>query len=122
MTTNIRRAKGPNPFGGTKHRTRDRELIELALEQEERLSAKELPAFADMATVLQKPGTELSSRQREWVEAVLNRLDVALPAENLVSAGRVPRVRSAIPAPPVPEALRKLPLQPPHRGVTWRDA
>lgn len=91
----------------------DLELLRLLLaDDEDRLTEVERNAFESMARRMAYRDATLTEAQRSWLDAVALRLDVALPAANLVSSGIVPRGGDV----PLPEILKHRPLKPPGRA------
>lgn len=89
----------------------DRQLLQALLAEEERLTEAESKAFESMLNYLRDPFTTLTPRQRQWADAVAQRLEIDTLPENLHSSGKV-----AIGKPvETPEVLRNLPKHPPRR-------
>ena len=88
----------------------DAALLDAVLDSD-RLDQDERHAFSNMRANLTTYG-KLTPKQRAWLDRVAERLDVAEPSRNLVSAGLVPRGREV----PLPDVLRpeNLPKRPPR--------
>jgi hypothetical protein len=68
----------------------DAALLKRLLAHKDRLTDEEADAFSDMSDRLAVNQRKLSSRQREWAEAVYDRLDIqAEYSRNMVSSGDV---------------------------------
>ena len=73
----------------SKHRARDLQRLKELLENDQALTEWELEAFPSMLEALKSGQDELTTRQREFVVAAVERLDLEVEYENLVSSGRV---------------------------------
>jgi hypothetical protein len=106
---------------GVEHREADLALLrELVRDHEGDLSEVELDAFGDMLDAVSRGRkSQLTDKQRAWLERAADRLDVAYTPRGTctdpLTAAQVPVGRPV----PTPRVLRDLPKRPP--GCSYRE-